>query len=445
MNNVVFFGQADSGKSTLAGYLISRYCSDFQLSRFIGSMKRSQPNYDSRLVFSSIMDTNKDELVKYSKFGTRSLHLRKIHMSFDNVTIIDTPGAEHFRKQRERGMYYGSIGIFFMEINNILEHKYNVETLAPIALWSKLENKRMIFLLTKFDMVNYDEHLYREAYDKVQEICSFFGFNGNVTVIPTAIEVDKIKFIKNDTELDKMDLGENICSHSEKMPWFQGCSVVDAIKAEIEELDIRDEVEPLIFCITDQVDRPDSYNGKVWNIKILSGMLKVGQEICLAPVKDTTGNYCVLTANVRQLRNDLSRFDDKAEVSIARKGEMFGMDIRNCSVEKRHIKKPEYDAISTTCGFSSESQYLMSDKFSVRYNIHDRAGFSEGRDMRLMWFGRSIAFHTIRLEEDEMILHGQLISTQIALPIYDSTFNQSVIIKGEGLTDFYSCKLLSIG
>lgn len=445
MNNIVFFGQADAGKSTLAGYLVARYGKDFSLSRFISKMKREYPDYITRLAFSSIMNTNRDEIKLLHKLNTRDLHLRKIVIpALGNVTIIDTPGSELFRKQRERGMFYGSIGIFFMEINNILDHKYSIETLAPIALWSRLENKHIIFLLTKFDMADYKEELYNIALDKVHDICNFFGFEGNVTVIPTAVDVDRIETL-SDYQLDTEDLGENILSHSKKMPWYKGSTVIEAVKAEMHELDRRDEEEPLIFCITDQIDRPNSYNGKVWNIKILSGILRLGQEICLAPVKTIDGEYKVLTANIRELRNDLSRYDEQEKIEIARKGEMYGMDIRNCSIEKRHARKEEYDALSSTCGFSSSSEYVMSDLFSFKIDPNDRDGFKEEREMKLIWFGRSLYFYVDSIEEDNLIVHGRLKTTQIALPLFAKTFSQSILIKGYGEMEFYSCKLLSIG
>ena len=123
MSNVVFFGQADAGKSTLAGYIISRYDKEFKMSKFIESMIADNPKCDVSLAFSAIMNTNKDEVENSRHLNSKSLHLRKIQLPFEKVTIIDTPGSENYRKQRERGMYYGNVGIFFMEINNVLEHK----------------------------------------------------------------------------------------------------------------------------------------------------------------------------------------------------------------------------------------------------------------------------------------------------------------------------------
>ena len=442
MNNIVFFGQADAGKSTLAGYIISKYDRNFRLSRYIDSMRKENSNFDETLAYSAIMNTNRDEQAQYNHLNSRAIHLRKIDLPFDNVTIIDTPGAESYHRQRERGMFYGNVGIFFMEINNILNHQYRIETLAPIALWSRLENKRMIFLLTKFDTVHYDEDMYLRAVDEAQDICTFFGFAGSTTVIPTAIEVDRLEKLPRD-ELDDIDLGENILTRSEKMPWYDGKSLFEAIKDEINELDEKDAKEPLMFCITDQVERPDSYSGKVWNIKILSGILRIGQEICFAPVKDTNNNFRVLTANVKQLRSDLSRFDDKETIEVARKGEMVGLDIRNCSIDKSHAKKSTYDAISSTCGFSSSSKFLMGETFAFEINKGDVDGFQVGREMKLVWFGRSLAFIIEKMQDDRV--YGRLKSTQIAMPLIKETLNEPVLVKGTGEMDFYNCGLVSIG
>lgn len=446
MSNIVFFGQADAGKSTLAGYIISQYDKDFRLSKFLESMKKANPECDLRLAFSSIINTNKDEVGDSQHLNSRSLHLRKIELPFDNVTIIDTPGSENYRKQRERGMYYGDVGIFFMEIKNILEHKYKVDTIAPIALWSKL-NKRMVFILSKFDFVDYSEAAYIKALDELKTTCNFFGFNGEVTVIPTAIEVNKLRELNNE-QLDSADLGENICSKSDKMPWFDGLSVVDTISEEIKRIDKEISDEHLMFCITDQVNRPNSKAGKVWNIKILSGLLKTGQEIYLAPVKDENNQLRVLKATVKQLRSDISRFDPKEEISVARKGGIYGIDLKNCYFDKRHTSKGEFDAVSSSCGFDASSNYEMSDKIVIETNADELNHFNTGKEMRFIWFGRSLQF-IIKdkfIRENKMYVFGQLKNVQIAMPMNDGDkICEPVLLKGDGLQEFYSCKLIKIG
>lgn len=440
MSNIVFFGQADAGKSTLAGYIISRYDKELKLSSTVESMQRENRTCDTRLAFSAIINTNRDEKENSNHLNSKSMHLRKIDLPFERVTIIDTPGSENYRKQRERGMYYGNVGVFFMEINNVLEHKYRVDTIAPIALWSRLENKRMIFLLTKFDMVDYSEEAYYRALEEVKDICGYFGFEDNYTVIPTAIEVDRMRNMSKE-ELDTVDLGENICSKSIKMPWYDGKCVVDTIEAEISELDKIDEVDSLIFCVTDQIDRPDSQAGKVWNIKILSGILRTGQQICLAPVKDLNNNYKVLTANVKQLRNDISRYDYQEEVEIARTGELYGLDIKHCSIDKRHASKSEYNAISSTCGFKAGTDFSMSDSFTFEVSELDVSSFEKGKERRLVWFGRSLPFFVI--DVNGTMIKGRLKNTQIAFPI--GVLPRPVLIKGQESQEFYNAKLLSIG
>ena len=440
MSSIVFFGQADAGKSTLAGYIISRYEKGFKLSDFVENMKRTNPYCDTRLAFSAIININKDEIEASHRLNSKSLHLRKIELPFEKVTIIDTPGSENYIKQRERGMFYGNVGIFFMEINNVLEHKYLIDTIMPIALWSKLENKRMIFLLTKFDMVNYSKDAYYQALDEVKEICAFFGFNDSITVIPTAIEVDILRQC-DFKELDQYDLGENICTKSNKMPWYKGDCVVDAIKKETECLDKKGEDDPLVFCVTDQIDSPASKVGKVWNIKILSGLLKVGQEISLAPVKDMNNNFCILTANVKQLRGDVSRYDSQEDVTTARVGDIYGLDIKNCSIEKHHASKSEYNAIGSTCGFSSKSEFAMSDLIEIMIKEDDESGFEVGMEKKLVWFGRSLTFRIMDINGSSVF--AQLKNTQIAFPL--GILPKAVLIKGADNQDFYQAMLSKIG
>lgn len=446
MSNIVFFGQADAGKSTLAGYLISKYDKHFSISKYLERKEKEYPNFDIRLTYSSIINTNRDEQRDFQHHNSRTLHLRKINFPFDDVTIIDTPGSERYIKQRERGMYYGNIGIFFMEIDNILNEKYKFNTIAPIILWSKLSNKRMIFLITKFDMVDYSEDAYLKAVEEVNNICQGDMKYEEILTVPTAIEVDKFKMLSKD-ELEETELGENICSRSEKMPWYDGPTLIEAIESQIQHIDNDDSAEVLSFCITDQGENLRSGQGKTWKIKILSGILKVGDNIILAPVKDKHDSLRVLNAAVKELREDISRYEDKRTVDVARKGNIFGIDLKNCYIDKKHVRKTEFDAVSSTCGFSERSEFSMSEFFSFIIDNDMQSAFSEGVKMRLVWFGRSLPFSVfaVKEHENETYVLARLEHTKIALPKDNANAAESILIKGQGFQNFFNAKLIKIG
>ncbi len=95
MVNIVVFGKAQSGKSTLLGYLYSKSNKKFNINEFERKTKAQLENsYRPSYLFAYIMDESKDERI--IKPGTRKLHIRKIALNeFTRITVIDTPGAEH--------------------------------------------------------------------------------------------------------------------------------------------------------------------------------------------------------------------------------------------------------------------------------------------------------------------------------------------------------------
>ena len=124
-----------------------------------------------------------------------------------------------------------------------------------------------------------------------------------------------------------------------------------------------------------------------------------------------------------------------------RTGELCGLDIKNCAIEKRHASKSEYNAVASTCGFNSDVKFSMSDFFSFEVSEIDSAKFESGKQMFLIWFGRSLPFFVRQV--DGCLIRGQLANTQIAFPV--EKLSKSILIKGTGVQDFYNAKLLEIG
>ncbi|WP_028315946.1 GTP-binding protein [Desulfatibacillum aliphaticivorans] len=154
-NNLVIFGPAHAGKSTLAGYLRVRLDSSFNFNKHVDSIKDEKWFTDDKAL-SSIVDTAKKERElrdTSSKLGTsRFIHSYGIENQnnsnkiYSNLTIIDTPGAQHKYKERIKGMYFGEIGVFVIEAKKVLNttidniHEYY----SPLMLWKKLEGKHRL-------------------------------------------------------------------------------------------------------------------------------------------------------------------------------------------------------------------------------------------------------------------------------------------------------------
>lgn len=181
-NSIVIFGMAHSGKTTCAGYIYSelkRSTEGFDFETYVNRMKKNLlAEYDSSRDYGYLLDKgNELPRTRYETEGTsKQLHLKNVSYSDLNFTIIDTPGAQHSEKQRQKGMFYGDVGIFFIEIHKILDEKFffNREVYAPfmstLILWSKYK-RTTIIALTKMDLHQFDEKDFIKAKNIILQLC----------------------------------------------------------------------------------------------------------------------------------------------------------------------------------------------------------------------------------------------------------------------------------
>ena len=234
--NVVFFGPADYGKSTIIGYM---YADSIQID-----MDRAERELRDRLgseykpdyLYSSLINPEHASQ-RISRFSTRMNSLKRII----DFTFIDTPGHDKHLDQREQGIALGKIGVFCLAINEVLNDKYEQAMNDFTDLWFEhYENRKLICLLTKTDLTKYSQEDYEIAREKIIRCGkrvyttyreSAFGScfdvdveeDGFAAIIPVAVEFKKRQ-------------GHNIVSDSDKTPWYKGLVLIDAIRERANEL-----------------------------------------------------------------------------------------------------------------------------------------------------------------------------------------------------------------
>lgn len=418
--SVVIFGMAHSGKSTLMGFLIANqdHIDIDELEKKLS--KQYGENYDGHQVYAYIVNTFKDEVKKTNNNSgsTKSLHLRRLRVNDDIVTIIDTPGVEHKDKERTKGMFYSDIGVFCIELSHVMDDSFfnnnRIDTIIQqLMLWTHFK-KDVIILLTKSDMVNFNEEHYITARKNICDLCEMIDLRAKI--IPISINV------KTRNSHNILTLSTN------KMPWYMGESFCDVLNTELTKVS-KESSNELLFYVDRQYKKSKSFTGKSWRIKILKGNLNKGDQIILSPVK--IGNDMVsVSCKVKTIRYDINASENIEELETVGSGNFVGIDVSNIKVNNKTISKEQFDALYTTCGFSSANKYVLAKYAIVEVEREYSNLFIAGSDMKMMWFGRTVGVKVISsaIKKDKIEIAFEMISRLISLPYYEQNLAFTSII-----------------
>ncbi|MCI8614375.1 MAG: hypothetical protein HFJ01_04615 [Lachnospiraceae bacterium] len=446
-NTVVIFGMAHSGKTTCAGYIYNQSMQgkgDYDFEGYVDSVKKELgEKYDASRDFGYLLDKSKDERIRRKKSGigeSKELHIKSIQFSDSKFVIIDTPGAQHKATQRQKGMYYGDIGVFCVEINKIIDdrylenQKYFLTFMSTLILWTKF-NKKTIIALTKMDAVDFKQEKYEYACGILKQLCQDIDVS---EIIPISIDV-------------KGRIGKNIFESSNDMPWYNGKDLVSAISEEIRSNEQEKNERELLFYVDRNYAQSHEHTGKCWRIKVIRGVLQKGQKICLSPVL-INKEFCTVTATIKSIRSDLDRIEGVQYIDCAAEGDFVGIDLTDIVHNKRRVDKRNLDTVCTTCGFSTKFSFSFSDKFVFRVGVQYIEKLGINRQMDLLWFGRAITFEIIskNIKAEGIEVHARVMNKYLCMPLDRNNryLIEYFIVKYDhnlNADPFMEVKLLSIG
>lgn len=254
-------GSVDDGKSTLIGRLLhdTKMIYEDQLS----SMKNDSTRYgttggeiDLALLVDGLQAEREQGItidVAYRYFSTDK---RKF-------IIADTPGHEQFTRNMATGASSADLAIILIDAR----HGVQTQTRRHSFIASLLGIKHLIVAINKMDLVDYKQSVH-------SKICEDY------TIFSNELNSKEISYIP----LSALN-GENVVTQSEKMPWYQGetliellenCNVGDFEKSKTNESFLRYPVQ--------YVNRP-SANFRGYCGTIASGSVRVGDQVMVLPSK----------------------------------------------------------------------------------------------------------------------------------------------------------------
>lgn len=249
--NIVFIGHVDHGKSTTVGRLLfdSQNIPENIIQKFeqMGEKGKS-------FKFAWVMDRLKEE-------RERGITIDVAHTKFETphryITIIDAPGHRDFVKNMITGASQADAAVLVVAATDGVmpqtkEHAFLARTLGI---------NHMIVSINKMDMVNYDEKKFKQVADQVKKLLMMLGYK-DVQIIPTSAWE-----------------GDNIVKKSDKMPWYNGPTLFEALDQIPEPPKPTDK--PLRIPIQDVYSIKGV--GTVPVGRVETGVLKVGDVVIFEP------------------------------------------------------------------------------------------------------------------------------------------------------------------
>jgi len=253
--NLAVIGHVDHGKSTLVGRLL--YDTDSIDKHIVDKYKKEADNIGKgSFEFAWVMDTLKEE-------RERGLTIDVSHQRFETnkyyFTIVDCPGHRDFVKNMITGASQADAAILVVDARDGVQ----AQTKEHIFLSRTIGINQLIVAINKMDRVNYEEKRFNEVKKDVSSLLKIIGY-----------KVDKIPFVPISAFH-----GENIIKKSEKMPWYNGSTLIDTINAlEVPFLPVD---LPLRLPIQDVYSI--SGVGTVPVGRVETGVMKKGDKVIFQP------------------------------------------------------------------------------------------------------------------------------------------------------------------
>jgi elongation factor 1-alpha len=253
--NLVFIGHVDHGKSTLVGRTL--YDTGALSEQEYRKLKEeAESRGKGTFAFAYAMDQLKEER---ERGVTIDVAYRKFEGKKNTFTIIDAPGHKDFVKNMITGTSQADAAVLVVAAKEGAQP----QTKEHAFLAKVLGLNQLIVAINKMDEVNYNQGRFNQLKTEVEKLLTGVGYKPEqFKVIPLSAWV-----------------GDNVAKKSDKMPFYKGETLVEALDALVAPTPPTDK--PLRLPIQ------DVYNikgvGTVPVGRVETGILKPGETIVFMP------------------------------------------------------------------------------------------------------------------------------------------------------------------
>ncbi|MCX8190915.1 MAG: translation elongation factor EF-1 subunit alpha [Candidatus Aenigmarchaeota archaeon] len=255
--NLVVVGHVDHGKSTIVGRLLyeSGAVRDEELRKYQDLAKEFKIEGGE---FAYIVDREKEERM-------RGMTIDIMHRPFETqkyfFTVIDAPGHRDFVKNMITGASQADAAILVVSARP--GEGVQEQTKEHVFLIKVLGINQVIVAISKMDLGGYKKEVYEKLKEDALKLLKSVGYDiSKIQVVPTAAQ-----------------FGENIVKRSDKMSWYNGPTLVEAL--DMLQVPPRPVDKPLRIPIQDVYSITGV--GTVPVGRVESGVLKVNDVVVFEP------------------------------------------------------------------------------------------------------------------------------------------------------------------
>jgi bifunctional enzyme CysN/CysC len=323
---IVFVGHVDHGKSTLIGRIL--HDTDSLPDGKMDMIKKACAAEGMEFEFAFLLDALLEEQKQNVTIDTTEIAFRT---SRRNYVIIDAPGHKEFLKNMITGASRADAAVLVIAANEGVRE----QSRRHAYLLRLLGIKQLIVVVNKMDLAEFSQKRFAEIESEYRKFLIDLSLEARAFV-PTSAK-----------------MGENLARASEKMKWYRGPTVLEALdlfEPRKADLDL-----PLRFCVQD-VYRFDQR--RIVAGRIETGTLRVGDELVFSP------------ANKSSVVATIERWN--APDGAAMSGDSIGITLsEQIFVERGYVASHQTDTPIETNRFRADLFWIVREPLRVGrlYNL----------------------------------------------------------------------------
>lgn len=247
---VAFLGHVDHGKSTLIGRLL--YDTGSVPPDRMALIQQASEAQGLGTEFAFLMDHFREERERGMTIDTAQVFF---HAAERDYVVIDAPGHRELLKNMLTGASQAQAAVLIVDVQEGLGE----QTRRHAFLLNFLGIRHCIVVLNKMDLLGFAPERFQEVRGEIE------GFLARVGLRPAAYVPISARY------------GDNVVSPSERMPWYAGPTVIEAL----DNIRVASDSDlPLRFCVQD-VYRFDAR--RILAGRVESGTLDAGDAVLVLP------------------------------------------------------------------------------------------------------------------------------------------------------------------